>query len=684
MEIKNSIILKFLQVTLLVFIAVIDKPAFAEVRMNNQNKRTWNLNNVELLAVIGEISKETGKNFLIDPQVSGRVTLISGHPMGADEAYQVFLSILQILGYIAVDSGDVVKIVPQSLARSLPLPVANNQDPGHGDEMVVRVIDVRHVSAMQMSSILRNLISNQGSITAYQPSNSLVIADYAANINKLLRIIQAMDKTTVDSMEIIRLDYANASEVVSTLTNLIQDKMSYGDSPKTKFKMAADTRINAIILMGDKDQRLKIRAMIANLDTPAPKNSSNTYVYYLKNQKAKDIVQIISSIAGAYYGRKGGGTATSYNSNEGVTAAAGKGGNDSSSSTPISASNGIIADPTTNSVILTGPPELLRSLRNIIAQLDIRRAQVLIEAAIVEVDADDNLNLGIEWHTNQTTNGWRGGFNAGGTPISPTSTYSGIANSIYNSQPVTNSDLFQILPFQGLTLGFIKGGDSIRAVVNALKARTNTNIVSTPSLVVLDNQKATISLQQQISYESSKISSDAGGVTQGNAYKPTGLKLEVTPMLTKGEVVRLEVNQQLGNVTGTGVTGNPNFLEREIDTTVLVDDKDILVLGGLITEREIEKIVKVPFIGDIPILGNLARSTTKSKERQNLMIFIRPVILRNQHDNIDVTASKYDMMRGDQILQKVDPEGLIAPEHREILPPYNPKDRQVKLPWPLF
>tara|TARA_R110002124_G_scaffold114162_7_gene268714 strand:+ start:11032 stop:13053 length:2022 start_codon:yes stop_codon:yes gene_type:complete len=645
---------------------------------NTANKRIWNLNNVELLAVIGEISKETGKNFLIDPQVSGKVTLVSSHPMESDEAYQVFLSILQILGYIAVDSGDVVKIVPQSLARSMATPVVNSQNPGHGDEMVVRVVTVRHVSAMQMSSVLRNLISNQGSITAYQPSNSLIIADYAANINKLLRIIQAVDKNTVDSLEIIRLDHGNANEIVSTLTNLLQDKMSYGDSPKTKFKLAADNRINAVIVMGDKEKRLQIRAMIANLDAPAPKDSSNTHVYYLKNQKAKDIVTIVSGIAGAYYGTKGSGTATSYNSNQGTVSAPGaKAG--ATPSAPVIGSNGIIEDPTTNSIILTGPPELIRSLRSIISQLDIRRAQVLIEAAIVEVDVDDNLNLGIEWRTNQTNNGWRGGFSSGGTTADASTA---LVNGVLNGPAATGTDPFDILPFQGLTLGFIKGGQSIRAIVNALKFRSNANIVSTPSLVVLDNQKASISIQEEISYNNSSITSNTGAVTTGSAYKNSGLKLEVTPMLTKGEVVRLEVNQQLGNTTGVGANGNPNFLDREIDTTVLVDDKDILVLGGLIRETDTDVITKIPYIGDIPIIGNLAKSRSKAKKKTNLMIFIRPVILRSKMDNINVTASKYDMMRGDQILQKVDPEAIISPDKELMLPPHNPKDRGVKLPWP--
>jgi general secretion pathway protein D len=669
----------------------------AEAQQNQPDKkRLWNLDNVDILALIGEISRLTGRNFIIDPRVSGKASLVSNKPIDDMEAYRVFLSILQVLGFAAVDNGEVVKIVPVAVAKQLDTKVVHGDLSSLGDEMVVQVIAVKHIAVSALVPILRSMANPQGQLASYGPSNVIVIADSASNVTRMVEIIRRIDQEGSDEIEVVPLKDASADELVRTLANL--SRLQQGESAAQLPKMAADLRTNSILLGGDKTKRVKLRALIAQMDVPTPHNG-NTEVVFLQYQNAESLVGVLSSVISAYYGKEDSGSG-GYNSNVGrqaplaatpqaAAAYAGTGSGTGSGSADSfggatdtrtskrsqessASAPGVRAEPNTNALVITAPPELMRNLKAVIARLDIRRPQILVEAAIVEVSLNQTQDLGIEWRLGNHGNGI-----AGGTSYADPFSKAATQGLIDTSAPYLSH-----LPSNGLSVGFIRGGN-LRAVIHTLTQDTNTNIISTPSLVAMDNETALITVADDIPYQKlTQVSPEGTQLNTAYDYKSVGFTLKMTPMITRGDAVRLTIDQTVGSLKSPGLT--PTTTNRIIKTAVVVNDSDILVLGGLITGQHDEGISKVPFLGDIPLFGRLFQRTTHAMSKRNLMVFIRPVILRDNQDSVNVSMNKYDLMRDTEFLGRVDPFGAIAPHAPLALPAVvkDQIDQKLALPEP--
>lgn len=623
---------------------------------------TFNLKDAEIATIIGTIAEITNKNFIIDPRVKGKVTVISSRPMDKDEAYQVFLSILEVHGFAAVPSGKVIKIVPDVNAKQSTTPVATEERPGYGDETVTRVIDVKNVAAAQLVPILRPLVPQQGHMVAYAPTNVLIISDRASNIGRLVKIIAQIDKPSVDEdIEIFSLKHASATEVVRVLTTLVQqekkDPASKGAmSPAT---MVADERTNSILLGGDSAARVRLRAIIAHLDTPLV-SEGNTHVIYLRYAKAKELVPVLTGV--------GTNLEQEKKAEKGKPAA--------EPAAPIM----IQADESTNAVVITGPPDVIRSLQAVIKQLDIRRAQVLVEAVIAEITSRRASELGVQWLFD--------GRGAGDKPVGVVNFTSGtsivgLGASIAAKQlPAIGS---------GLTLGlgrFGEGNDfNFAALISALDGDGSSNVLSTPSIVTLDNVESEIKVGQKIPFLTGSYTSiGAGGSnTPTNPFQTinredVGITLKVTPLINEGDAIKLNIEQVVSSLAPSALSTGPVTNNRSIKTTVMVDDGQVVVLGGLITDDQNESMQKVPLLGDVPLLGSLFRYKSKNKEKTNLMVFIRPRILRDAATTTNVSNSKYDFIRAKQLEVKREGTAMLKDTGSPLLPAL---DEVLELP-PLF
>ena len=602
--------------------------------------RLWNLQDADIRAVINEISRETGKNFIVDPRVTGTVSVVSTTPLTSAEVYQVFLSILQVYGYAAVPSGKVIKIVPEVNAKILASPVVGQAFPGEGDQLVVRVVKLDYVSAAELVPILRPLISEWGEIAAYSPANTLIISGRAGNVARVANIVSRVDTPESNDVEMIPLHNATAADVVKIIARL---QATQDPSGPPKISLAADDRSNSILLSGSKNTRLRMRVLITELDGAKSIAGGNTEVIYLQYLKAKSLAPILSNIA------------------QGVLAKATTADQTSSSAakdqpTPIAPASddsgnpqiSIQAEPNTNAIIITAPPALMRTLKTVIARVDVRPAQVLVEAAIVEVSESTLKQLGIQWGTTES------GAAADGTSLGiPSFATAG-----------------------GLGVGIITHG-SISSVINFLATDTASNILSTPSIMVMDNQQAKIFVGQDVPFTTGSYAApgtDTNTSTGVQAFntvsrEKVGLTLDVTPQINLGDAVRLAIKQENATLgAALTSTSDPITNNASIDTTVLVNSGDILVLGGLISSDIEEETSKVPILGDIPGLGLLFRSKDNTVTKKNLMVFIRPVIMRNPEQGIDITGDKYDLIRNKQLLARYDEGASTAVKQAPLLP----------------
>ncbi len=598
-----------------------------------------NLKGADIQAVITTVAEATGKNFIVDPRVKGKVTIVSAKPLDADQVYQVFLAMLEVHGYSAVPAGPVIKIVPDAEAKHSGTPPL-----GEGEEVVTQVVEVKHVSAAQLVPILRPLVPPQGHLAAHAQTNTLIVADRASNVARLLRIVERIDQPSGGEIEVVPLEHASAAEVVRVLNSLQQAKQK--NEPKSQRPtLVADERTNSILIGGDKAARLQLKTIIAHLDTPT-EMVGNTQVVYLRYAQAKDLVPVLTGVGKLQAKRLQKGK-------KGV----------SSANLPFS----IQADEATNALVITAPPDILRSLKTVISQLDIRRAQVLVEAIIAEVSMSKAMELGVQWVA--------GGEDPGGKPL-------GVVNLGNNS--IVNiagaAALKQIPPLgPGLTFGIgrIKdGGYSFAAIVNALASDASTNVLSTPNLITMDNEEAEIFVGQEVT-----IPTGAYAVTGGNAgaavtnpfvtFKPkkVGIRLKVKPQINEGDAIKLDLEQTVDAIT-SGNAGQADLVtsQRSLKTTVIVDDNDVVVLGGLITDDINDTVQKVPLLGDLPLLGNLFRFKRTNKVKTNLMVFLHPVILRDQAMTAAVTHRKYSAMRAKQIEAREKGAGLLPGESAAVMP----------------
>ncbi len=652
--------------------------AYAQVD-DDQNTFTLNLKNTDIHSLIATVSKQTGRNFVVDPRVKAKVTVISTDPVNADGLYEVFLSVLQVHGYSAVPAGDLIKIVPDVTAKQGPVPILGD-DQKASDQLVTQVITVVNVPAAQLVPILRPMVPQQGHLAAYAATNSLIITDRASNIQRLMEIIRRIDKPDNEEIEVVRLNHASATEIVRTLSSLQRNNIGGPQGPGA-MQLVADERTNSVLISGDRAVRVRVRGLIAHLDTPI-ESGGNTRVVYLKFANAEDMVSILQGVSqgqakvGATTTDGTGAQPQTFNQQpttqqQGANANNGIVRNNTTQSnavTPRSAAEtgesnvDIQADPNTNSLIITAPPDEMQNILAVIRQLDIRRAQVLVEAVIAEITEDNTREFGINFLLDGTDKEVPIGYsNLGGA----TDGVLGIAGAARaGSAP---SSLGSGL---SLALGrFATGEIDFGFLVRAIASDADNNILSTPSIVTLDNEEAEIVVGSNVPF----VTGQQLGANNDNPFqtierRDIGLTLKVKPQINDGNTIKMVLEQEVSNVNTTALTGAADITtsKRSIKTTVLVEDGQTLVLGGLIDDQITDVEEKVPLLGDIPLLGRLFRYRSTKKNKKNLMIFLHPLIMRDSETAHQYSNSKYNFLRSKQMLYRQEKDNSINKDRREL------------------
>jgi general secretion pathway protein D len=607
-----------------------------------QGAITPNYKDADLSQIIEAVSAVTGKNFIVDPRVKAQVTMLSSTPMSPEAFYQAFLSILQVHGFVAVPAGKVIKILPDANARQLPANDLPSSVSSTSDEIVTQVIAVKNVSAAQLVPILRPLIPQYGHLAAYPASNMLIISDRASNVNRMQRIIERIDQTGDEDIDVIPLEHASAAEVVRVVNSLYTTAAAEGGGALT-VKMVADERTNSVLVSGERAQRLRLKSLIAHMDTPL-QAGGDTQVRYLRYADAEKIAaklrEQIQGITATVAASAGGAPVQAP--------AAQSGGGDKSVT--------IWAEPQTNALVISAPPKVMRTVMAIVDRLDIRRAQVLLEGILVEMSVDKSADLGVNWIIADRDSDGNllpaGGFVQ---PVNGT----GIGEII---QGIRDPSSIKALP-SGLTLGvgqIVTNGLSWAALIRALQATGNTNIIATPSVMTLDNEEAEVKVAKEVpivtgSYTNQGISGAAGQVNpfQTINREEVGIILKITPQINDGGTVVLKISQEVSNLAASSeqvLAASQGLItnKRTITTNVIAEDGGIVVLGGLLSDDMTEEKAQVPFLGSIPILGELFKTRSVKRAKTNLMFFVRPRILRDGVDAAIETNAKYNYLRGQQ------------------------------------
>lgn len=640
---RKIVVRGILQFALVLSLSVLLAPLHA-ADAGNQTAMTLNLRDADITSVISTVSEMTGKNFIVDPRVKGRVTVISSRSMEADEVYQVFLSILNVQGFAAIPGKNAIKIVPEVTAKQGAIPNKG----GVGDESVTRVVPVNNVAAAQLVPVLRPLLPQEAHLAAYTPSNVLIVSSTAANVDKLVELIHTVDQSNESEIELIPLKHASATEIERILNSLQQQNASAraaGAAATSDVKITADGRTNSIILSGDKAARQGIKAIIAKLDTKL-EASGNTRVFYLHYAKAKDLASVLGGVGESIVAEKSGGGAA------GAAAASGKG------------KLNIQADESSNSLVISAPPDVMRDLEAVIRQLDVRRAQVMVKAVIAEVSTDTSRELGVQWGYDASATGGAVGL------IDFNGMMSGIAQyaaGTSSSPPSLN----------GANLGIgktLSDGTVYGALIKALSGDANNNILSTPTLVTLDNEEAEITIGQNVPFITGSYTSTGSSSTPSNPFQTVqredvGLTLNITPQINEGNSVRMEISQEVSSISGSAAsTVDLITNKRAIKTTVMVDDGDVLVLGGLIDDQLIESEQRVPLLGDIPILGWFFSYRSTQKVKRDLMVFLHPRIMRDGKLSNEISTAKYNYMRALQLGVRDRGVALMSDDVSPLLP----------------
>ncbi|TLY91436.1 MAG: type II secretion system protein GspD [Gammaproteobacteria bacterium] len=592
---------------------------------------TPNFKDADITQIAEAVAAATGKNFIIDPRVRAQVTMLSSTPLSPAAFYEAFLSILQVYGFIAVPAGDVVKILPDANARQIPSIDLPDHVSATSDEIVTQVIDVKNVSAAQLVPILRPMIPQYGHLAAYPSSNILIISDRAGNVNRMMRIIRRIDQVANQDPEIVPLQNASASEIVRVVNSFYQGAAA---TEGVAVKVVADERSNSVLIGGDQAQRLRIRALIAHLDTPleAGGDTRVRYLHYANAEKiAPKLKEQITGITQAAPGATGTGAQAS----------------------PLAQAekNAMVwADPTNNALVITAPPKIMRAVMDIVDKLDIRRPQVLVEAIIAEVDVDKSAELGINWAAfSKGDNVPAGSFVS---PVGGTSIVD-LAGAIQSPANASTALL------QGTTIGIgrIAGtGVNFAAMVRAIRGDTNTNVVATPSAVTMDNQEAELKVAQEVPFVTGQFTNTTA-VTGGSVNpfqtiqrQEVGTILKVTPTISaEGTSVMLKISIESSSI-GQKPAGAVDLVtnKRTITTTVLIEDGGVVVLGGLIEDNSVKGEQRVPYLGNIPLIGLLFKTRNATSTKNNLILFIRPKILRDPAQAAFETDLKYNYMMDQQ------------------------------------
>jgi general secretion pathway protein D len=652
-------------------IAPIALPAAPPARTQDSGPTiTPNYKDADLGQIIQAVSEVTGKNFIIDPRVNAKVTMLSATPMSPAAFYEAFLSVLQVYGYVAVPAGKVIKIVPNTDARQLPANDLPNSVSATSDEIVTQVITLKNVSAAVLVPMLRPLIPQYGHLAPYAAGNMLIISDRASNVSRLVRIIERIDEGGIDEpVDVIALHNASAADVVRIVTSINQGQGTEGGGAGVK--VVADERTNSVLLTGEsRTQRLRTKALIINMDTPLA-TGGDTQVRYLRYADAEKISDKLKGQATASAKAQGG-----------PPAAAPAGGGTSN----VDASVTIWADVATNALIITAPPKIMKSLMAVIDKLDIRRAQVQVEALIVEIDVNKSSNLGVQWilygqgntYTPAAVTNFPSSGNTGIVDLAAAA-LSGGATAATTTAGSSAASLIST----GATLAIgrynANSGTNFAAIVQALRSDGSSNIISTPSLITMNNEEAEVKVTQEIPLITGSYSNSTQSVNGNTSPFTTiqreevGTILKVTPHINEGNSVQLKIEQE-DSSPGAKLTNSADIStnKRSIKTTVLIEDGGIIVLGGLMSDTVSESEDRVPVLGAIPILGNLFKSRSGSRQKKNLLVFIRPKILRDADATESTSETKYNEVRQGQKSLNHGNITLLPGQKQPVVPPMPP------------
>ena len=601
-------------------------------------KLVLNMRDADIRSMVQWVADVTGKNLIVHKDVQGKVTVLSAEPVTPDQAYQVFLSALEVNGFAAVESGGAIKILPQAMANASSPQVSR----GVGGETVITVIRAKNVPASQLATNLRPLVPQTGMLTAYPETNSLIVASSATNVQRVNELVKLLDQAGNLQFETIRLQHANAQDVEKNLQQLIPALQ--GTEGYTFVNLAVDTRTNTLLLGGDAANRTQVRNIIASLDQEVV--GGNTDVIYLKYVQADEMLAILKGVAEALQGESGG--------------TGGQQGGGGGSKVSIEASK------STNALIVNAPPAIVAKMRSIVEQVDIRRAQVLVEALVVEVTDDDARDLGISWLGSEHK-----GFPSDGGNIAVNT----LGANLKSGAGIDSNGNVTLAPGGGLTLGYLDNGD-LKAVLRALSTTTKANILSTPTIVALDNEEAELLVGQNVPFKTGQSTSQAS--TVDNPFttierQDIGINLVIKPQINQGDSITLDLKQSAEDIAPSNTlaaeTSDIVTNKRLIKTKALIKDSQTLVVGGLLQDKEGEQRTKTPILGDLPLVGGLFSSKGKTRGKTNLMVFIRPTILKDDAQIAELTRQRYDFMRNQQTTALA-PDKPFTKDESPLLPEF--------------
>jgi general secretion pathway protein D len=625
------------------------KPSAAAPAQGDQI--TLNFQDVDIRALINTVSEVSGRNFIVDPRVKGKVTLVSGGPLDAEQIYNVFLSVLEVHNFSAVPSGSVIKIIPSNIVKQQPTPTVYSDTAGTSDDQVTQVYQLKHASVQDLVPILRPLLPPTSHFAAHAPTNTLVFTDTRANVQRLLDIITRVDiPDRRTSIHVVYLKHAQASSMAPVLEQLTVGMARQGDpkAPSRNLTVQGDDATNALIINAPDAEFQLLQAVIDQLDIERP-DVGDVHVVYLRYAKASELVELLNQIS-----RR---ETAATDAQQGARAA----------------EVVVQADDATNALVIHAKEDNFRTMKSVIDRLDVRREQVFVETIIAEVSATKASDLGVEWQFRDTN--------------TPTGETTGSTNF---------SDITG-----GLTLGYLNNlvesvtgaiVPDLSVVLRALRTDANTNILSTPNLLTLDNETAEIVVAQEVPFVTGQFTTnvdtgtavttttdtgDGAAVTQNlvNPFqtierKDVGLTLQITPQINEGNTIRLEINQEISNVSQQPVEGATDVVtdKRMITATVQVDDGQIIVLGGLIRDDVVDSVEWVPILGKIPVLGALFRRKSKETRKINLMVFLRPKIIRSNTDIAGFTRDKYGYIQDLERSSQQDTKMMIQGGQPTVLP----------------
>ncbi|MBE3669968.1 type II secretion system protein GspD [Vibrio navarrensis] len=620
----------------------------------------------EFITIVG---RNLEKTIIVDPSVRGKIDVRSYDVLNEEQYYSFFLNVLEVYGYAVVEmENGVLKVVKSKDSKTSAIPVVGD-DTVKGDNVITRVVAVRNVSVRELSPLLRQLIDNAGAgnVVHYDPANIILITGRAAVVNRLAEIIKRVDQAGDTEVEVIELKNASASEMVRIVDALNKSQDAKNTPANLLPKLVADERTNAILISGDPKVRERLKNLIEKLDVEMATKGNNRVVY-LKYAKAEDLVDVLKGVSDNLQAEKNSGQKAAGSQRNDVVIAAHQG---------------------TNSLVLTAPPDIMIALQEVISQLDIRRAQVLIEALIVEMAEGDGINLGVQWgslESGAVIQYGNSGAQIGKVMIGLEEAKEQTRTEYYNDSngnrvpyEVKESGDYSTLAsalsgVNGAAMSLVMGDWT--ALISAVASNSNSNILSSPSITVMDNGEASFIVGEEVPVlTGSSASSNNDNPFQTVERKEVGIKLKVVPQINEGDSVQLNIEQEVSNVLGANGAVDVRFAKRQLNTSVIVQDGQMLVLGGLIDERALESESKVPLLGDIPILGHLFKSTSTQVEKKNLMVFIKPTIIRDGMTADGITQRKYNYIRAEQLYKADQGLKLMGDGNIPVLPKYGEDKR---------